>query len=183
MFDPTRSLFHASHMQATSEPVTSLSIARHVVQSVLHRAVETSPDRCCGIIGLSNSLISRAATLPNSASNTLHHCEIAAHHAAGDSESCDLRHIAEQWRACGITQCGTFFTTADGETPIISELEQFEALLKREVPELTGTAITHLALILNRAGCLEAFAYQIHQGLPVPVTLILEEDGQQQKNG
>ena len=170
-------------MQAASEPVTSLSIARHAVQFILYKAVEALPDRCCGIIGLSNSLISKAATLPNSASNSLHHCEIGAHHATGDSESCDLRHIAEQWSAQGITQCGTFFTTIDGEIPVISELEQFETLLKREIPELSGTPITHLALILNRAGCLEAFAYQIHQGLPVPVTLILEEDGQQQKNG
>ena len=61
--------------------------------------------------------------------------------------------------------------------------QQFEDLLKREIPELAGTPITHLALMLNTAGCLEVFAYQIHQGLPVPVTLILEEDGQQQKNG
>jgi len=170
-------------MQSASEPVTSLSIARHALQSVLHRAVEASPDRCCGIIGLNNSLISKAAALPNSASNTLDDCEIGAHPAAGNSENCDLRHMAEQWRECGITQCGTFFTTKNGEAPAISELKQFEALLKREIPELFGMPITHLALMLNTAGCLEAFAYQIHQELPVPVTLILEEDGQQQKNG
>jgi len=170
-------------MQAASESVTSLSIARHAVQFILHRAVEASPDRCCGVIGLSNSLVSKAAALPNSASNTLHHCEIGAHHAAGSSENSDLRHIAEQWRKCGITQCGTFFTTTDGEAPAVSELKQFEALLKREVPELSNAPITHLALMLNTAGCLEAFAYQIHQDLAVPVTLILEEDGQQQKNG
>jgi hypothetical protein len=182
MFDPACPLFHASHMQAISEPVTSLSIARHTVQFILRRAVETSPDRCCGVIGLSNSLISRASTLPNNASDTLHHCKIAAHHTAGDSENCDLQHITEQWRACGITQCGTFFTTTNGEAPAILELEQFEAVLKREVPELAETPITHLALILNKAGCLEVFAYQIYQGLTVPVTLILEEDGQQRKN-
>lgn len=170
-------------MPAVSKPVTSLSIARHAVQFILHRAIEALPDRCCGVIGLSNSLISKALALPNSASDTLHHCETGAHYAAGDSENCDLQHIAEQWSACGITQFGTFFTATGDETPTISELEQFEAVLKREAPELAGSPITHLALMLNTAGCLEVFAYQIHQGLPVAVTLILEEDGQQRKNG
>ncbi|MDT8376012.1 MAG: hypothetical protein RQ867_04645 [Mariprofundaceae bacterium] len=167
-------------MQAVSKPVTSLSIARHALQSVLHRAVEASPDRCCGVIGLSNSLIRKALTLPNSASDTLHHCEIGADHAAAASESCDLRHIAEQWRKSGITQFGTFFTATDEAVPAVSELEQFEAVLKRDIPELPDMPIIHLALMLNTAGCLEAFAYQIHQGLPVAVALILEEDGQQQ---
>jgi len=170
-------------MQAVSEPVTSLSIARHAVQSVLHRAVEVSPARCCGIIGLSNSLITKAVAITNSATNTIDHCEIVAHPDSEEIENSDLRHIFEQWKKEGITQYGTFFTIAGGDGPAISELLQFEAALKKAIPDLSDAPIIHLALMLNRAGCLEAFAYQIHQGLPVPVTLMLEEDGQQQKNG
>jgi len=170
-------------MQAALKPVTHLSIARHALQFILHSAVEASPNRCCGMIGLRNTLICKAAALPNNASDSLHHCEIAVHSDVKTSQSCDLQHTAAKWKADGIVMFGSYFTATDEETPKVSELRQFETALKSALPELSSRPITHLALMLNTAGCLEAFAYQIHQGSVVPVTLILEEDGQQQKNG
>ena len=170
-------------MQSVPEPVTSLSIARHAAQFILYTAANTAPDRCCGIIGLNNTLITRAFALPNRASDTLHHCEIGAHPAVEDSTIRDLRHMADQWSESDTVLSGTFFTAKGDVTPAISEITRLEAALKQAIPELTTTPITHLALVLNTAGCLEAFAYQIHHNALVSIPLMLEEDGQQHKNG
>jgi len=169
-------------MQAASKHITSLSIARHAVQFILHSAMDASPDRCCGIVGLNGTLISRAVALPNRASDTIRDCELAVHSGIERSKNCDLQHIADEWRDADISISGTYFT-GTGEVPDISELKKFENALTEKLPTLSSTPFTHLVLMLNTAGCLEAFAYRIDNGSLLPITLVLEEDGQQQKNG
>jgi len=162
-------------MSDNSKPVTSLPIARHTLQSILRTAIDAEPAQCIGIIGKKNSLtINQAAPI---------------HYAEGEKcadrihKNSDLQHILELWKTEGIMPCGIFFTVESGEITDQAELEKLDAEFRKAAPHSTGDAPILMPLMLNTAGCLEAFAYHIDRNSLIPIPLTLEEDGQSVKNG
>lgn len=162
-------------MSDSSEPVTSLSIARHALQFILRLALDADPKRCFGLIGQkSASTISHSASLP----------DIGTEECANEIfNNSDLQHTLEKWSAQGITPCGIFLTTENGAIPDYSDIEALEESIKKSIPELSDNPIIYMPLMLNTAGCLEAFAYSIDKNSLTAIPLMLEEDGQQRENG
>ncbi len=162
-------------MSDTSEPVTPLSIARHAVQFMLHSALNADPRPCFGLIGRKKgATINHAAPLP---------CTGAVQCAEQAFTDSNLQQTLEEWAAREITPCGLFFTIQDDRIPDCAKLERLAAVIKQAAPELAEKSFVYMPLALNTAGCLEAFAYQIRNDSLIPVPLILEEDGQETKNG
>jgi len=162
-------------MPDSSESVISLSIARHAVQFILRLALDAEPKRCFGLIGhqKSASTISHAASLPDIGTEK---------YANAILKNRDLQHILKKWTAQEIRPCGIFFTTENGTLPDNADIKKLEDSLKKSIPEFIGKPIIYLPLMLNTAGCLEAFAYLIGKDSFVSTALILEEDGQQREN-
>jgi len=157
------------------KPVASVSIARHAVQFILRSALAAGSVRCFGLIGRQNGLtINHATTLPVNG---------MAQSVEQMFESCDLQHTLAAWSEQAITPCGIFFATENGEIPAPDELKRVEAALAKRAPAFAAIPLIHMPLLLNTAGCLEAFAYQIRADSLVSIPLLLEEDGQQAKNG
>ena len=162
-------------MSDKTEPVTSLSIARHALQFILRLALDAEPKRCFGLIGQKNgSIINHAASLPDIGTGEF---------ANGIFKNSDLQHILKKWTTQEITPCGIFFTTENGEIPDRSEMEKLGKSLIKSIPEFVEKPVIYMPLMLNTAGCLEAFAYLISNDSLNAVPLILEEDGQQRENG
>ncbi|MES0372309.1 MAG: hypothetical protein ABUK11_08525, partial [Mariprofundaceae bacterium] len=134
-------------MPDTSEPVTSLSIARHALQFILRLALDAEPKRCIGLIGHKNSsTITHTASLP----------EIGTGECANEIfKNSDLQHTLEKWTADQITPCGIFFTCKNGEIPDYSAIAALEKSLLNSIPELTKSPVIYMPLMLNTAGCLE----------------------------
>ncbi len=156
------------------EAVTSLSIARHTVQFILFSALDANPKQCCGLIGQHESTISHAVLLPDIK---------LVHSAKHIFQNSDLQHTLKHWKEQGVTPCGIFFTTVNGKVPAYSELKKSENFFKKTMAEFTEKPFIHMPLMLNTAGCLEAFSYRLGKDALLSIPLILEEDGQQIKNG
>lgn len=162
-------------MSDNSKPVTSLSIARHTLQSILRTAIDAEPASCIGVIGCKNGLtINQAVPITDAGE------EECAVHLYKNS---DLQHTLKAWKREEIMPCGIFFTVENGETADQAELERLKAEFKKAVPELADSRIILMPLMLDTAGCLEAFAYCLHRNVPISIPLMLEEDGQRAKNG
>lgn len=162
-------------MPDNSKPVTSLSIARHTLQAILRTAIDAGESPCIGVIGRKNELtINHAVPITDAGRE-----ECADH----PSKNSDLRHTLEAWKREKIVPCGIYFTVENDEIPDQSEFERLKAGLEEAVPELAGSMVILMPLMLNTAGCLEAFAYSFHRNSPISIPLTLEEDGQSTKNG
>jgi hypothetical protein len=157
-------------MSDISESITSLSIARHTVQLILRSALDAEPMRCFGLIGRKNE-----STISHTAPLAIMGIQQSAAHVL---KNCDLQHILERWDKQSVVPCGLYFTTENGELPQIKELESYEKALTSASASLPGSALIHMPLMLNTAGCLEAFTYQLHENALVSIPLTLEEDGQ-----
>lgn len=161
-------------MSERSEPITSHSIARHTVQSILHSAVQADSGACFGIVACGrDSVINHAVPLESRDS-----AATFAELLAGNS---DLQHTVKLWRTQGILPCGAYFIS-DIFPPSAGELEAYEAALGNAFPELVARRLTHIVLKLNTAGCLEAFAFSLAGGKACPIPLTLLEDGQETQN-
>lgn len=162
-------------MSDNSKPVASLSIARHALQFILRLALDAEPKRCFGLIGQkSTSIIDHAASLPDIGTGKFANLIF---------KNSDLQHTLKEWAKQEITPCGIFFTTENGEIPDYSDMKNLDDSLKKSMPDFIRKPVIYIPLMLNTAGCLEAFAYLIGKDSLTAVPLILEEDGQQRENG
>jgi hypothetical protein len=162
-------------MSDTFRAVTSLSIARHTAQFILRCAIDAGSSQCSGLIGRKESIvINRAAPLPviGSSQSAVKHFSI-----------CDLKHTGQNWLEQAISPCGIFFSTDDGTIPSLEDLKLLENGFIETIPSYEKGPVILMPLLLNTAGCLEIFAYQILNETLLPIPLLLEEDGQQAKNG
>jgi hypothetical protein len=103
--------------------------------------------------------------------------------AAQYFSDCDLQHTLDSWQQQAIEPCGIYFSTENGTMPELAELKTMENALQEKVPACTGKVLILMPLMLNTAGCLEAFTYVINDETLLSVPLLLAEDGQQAKNG
>ena len=96
---------------------------------------------------------------------------------------CDLKHTLEKWHQQAIEPCGIYFSTGNGNMPEFGELKLLQEELQKSVPIFTGKPVILMPLMLNTAGCLEAFTYILAKESFISIPLLLAEDGQQTKNG
>lgn len=166
-------------MSDTFNTVSSISIARHAVQFMLRAAMEADPASCFGLIGR-NTKGEKGCTITHSSPFGLFR---TPEDAAGLLANSDLQHMLKNWSTEGIAPCGIYFSTQNGIMPELSELQSLQNSVTTLVPIDADSCFILLPLLLNTAGCLEAFAYQIHDESLLSIPLQLAEDGQQAKNG
>lgn len=166
-------------MPDRSQSVTSLSISRHTLQSILHVALNCASDGCFGLIGCRNEqgdgfIIDQAEPISDFVMGEF-----------GDFQAtdCDLQHTVEKWHAAGASPCGIFFRSDRDGIPAVELLERHEAVFARAFPNHAGKKIIQLQLMLGTAGCLETFAWYLDGGpdsrSACAIPLILKEDGQE----
>jgi len=170
-------------MSDISKNVSSISIARHAMQFILRSAIDALPAHCFGLIGqemdrktLGHKSFTVTHTSPQAAFGT---AKSASQHLI----NCDLQHTIENWQQQAITPCGIYFSTENGTIPEIEELKSIEREFLKQFPATAESTPLLIPLMLNTAGCLEAFAYLIEGETLRSVPLLLVEDGQQAKNG
>jgi len=152
------------------EPATSLSIARHTLQFILRTALESDSNPCCGLIGCCEpSTIDHAMPLSTTG---------MAEFGDFPQQDCDLQHMAAKWHSADVKPCGTFFKSERNKAPAAATLHRHETAVKKAFPELAQAPLIHLSLMLNTAGCLEAFAYAVDGDSVSQIPLLLKEDGQ-----
>lgn len=166
-------------MSDNSKSASSISIARHTVQFILRCAMDAEPGQCFGLIG-------RKTIEPNGPTIT----HAAPQVGFGTTKSavqhlceCDLKHTLEKWQQQAIEPCGIFFSTKNGNMPELNELKSMEDILQKKIPTCADKAWILMPLMLNTAGCLEAFTYILAKESLISIPLLLVEDGQQTKNG
>jgi len=141
--------------------------------------MDAQPARCFGLIGrkpLEQNSLTITHASPQAVFGT-------AKSDAQHFSDCDLQHTLERWQQQVIEPCGIYFSTENGTMPELAELKAMEIELQKKVPACTGKALILMPLMLNTAGCLEAFTYVINEKTLRSVPLLLAEDGQQAKNG
>jgi len=170
-------------MPANSNNVSSISIDRHTMQFILRSAIDALPARCFGLIGQESGRKAEGHK-----SFTITHTSPQAAFGAAKSAAqhlinCDLQHTLESWQQQSILPCGIYFSTENGKLPEVEALQSIEREFLKKVPACAESAPVLMPLMLNTAGCLEAFAYLMEGKTLQSVPLLLAEDGQQTKNG
>ena len=153
------------------------------MQLILRSAIDALPAHCFGLIGqetgrktLGHNSFTVTHTSPQATFGT---AKSAAQHLI----NCDLRHTLENWQQQSILPCGIYFATENGTIPEIEELQSIEREFLKRVSVSAESSPLLMPLMLNTAGCLEAFAYRVEGKTLRSVPLLLVEDGQQTKNG
>jgi len=166
-------------MSDISKNVSSISIARHTVQFILRSAIDAQPACCFGLIGR-NLLEQNGFTIVHASPHAAFGmAKSAAQHLA----DCDLQHMLDNLQQQAIEPCGIYFSTKNGSMPALAELKAMKSDLQKIAPACTEKALILMPLMLNTAGCLEAFTYVIDDETVLSIPLLLAEDGQQTKNG
>jgi len=161
-------------MSDNPNPATSLSIARHTAQFILRAAMDAGSGYFFGLIGRTHSsTIDHATPLAQSESGEF--VEILSHNR-------DLKHTIENWLNAGIEPCGIYFISGSDEIPASRGMRQNEKDFTNCFPHSPETPVIHMPLMLNTAGCLEAFAFILDGDTARSVPLLLEEDGQESVN-
>lgn len=141
--------------------------------------MDALPARCFGLIGR-ETLGKNGFTIARAASQAAFGTtKSAAQHIC----ECDLQHTVANWQQQGIEPCGIFFSAEGGNLPELDELKSMQHELQKKIPSSAGDACILMPLMLNTAGCLEAFSYIIAEESLLSLPLLLAEDGQQAKNG
>ena len=166
-------------MSDTSNIVSSISIARHTVQFMLRAAIEADPATCFGLIG-QNTKGENGSVITHSSPLGLFR---TPEDAAGLLANSDLQHTLKEWSTQGITPCGIYFSTPKGILPGLNELQSLQNRACELLSSDSESRFILIPLLLNTAGCLEAFAYHIHNESLLSIPLQLAEDGQQANNG
>lgn len=166
-------------MSDTSKTVSSISIARHTAQFILRCAMDALPTQCFGLIGR-KALETKDCTIAHAAPQAAFGMTKSA---AQYFSECDLKHTVENWQKQAIEPCGIYFSTESGNMPGLNELKPMQNELQKWVPAFAGKPMILMPLMLNTAGCLEAFTYIISDETLLSIPLLLAEDGQQTKNG
>ncbi len=166
-------------MSDISKNVSSISIARHTVQFILRSAMDTQPARCFGLIGRKPSAL-RDLTITHATPQAVFGTTKSAARQLAD---CDMQHTLEDWQQQAIELCGIYFSTENGIMPEPGVLTAMENELRKKAPACSEKNLILMSLMLNTAGCLEAFTYILKDETLIPVPLLLAEDGQQTKNG
>lgn len=156
---------------ANKQGPTSVSIARHAVQAMLHHALETRPGPCCGLLaGKCDDILMTAPFA----------CKGGDPTGNDGLRVGDLEHTLQEWKQRGMALVGVYRSFSEHEEIGPGAFTAVQDMLQ-EKSSAHGNAPgqwLHLAVLLDTEGRLEIDAYQARDGQWTEVPLLLYEDGE-----